>query len=382
MEKLPVIYVYSFDHKGGMQLGLLNHSRNWFLYSKIKELPEVKYTRTHSCFYIAKNVENLTLLKKHFEGSATLVNRDEGDKSPLKAQGKQVDKQNKLEKVAKVLTEQQQNCLQRYVKTIELRQYSPHTLKSYKAAFTKFMFAHIEQHPNDVVPEQVTNYMHRLVTENNYSESYQNVAINAIKFYYERVEGNAKLIYDLERPKKRKTLPRLLSKSEISKMFDVTRNLKHSCILQVMYGAGLRVGETVVLTLNDIDSKRKLIHVRGGKGKKDRAVLLPEKLLLDLRTYYKQYQPRKWLFEGLDGNHYSIRSVQAIVKTVSKRAGIKKRVTPHMLRHSFATHLLESGTDIRFIQSILGHGNLKTTEIYTHVSTKDIRNIKSPLDML
>ncbi len=165
-------------------------------------------------------------------------------------------------------------------------------------------------------------------------------------------------------------------------MIEAADNIKHRCILKLLYGAGLRVSEVLALTLADIDSANMLIHIRDAKGRKDRTVMLSRSLLADLRDYYLQYRPHRFLFEGRTGEAYSARSVQAVVRQIVEKAKITKTVTPHILRHSFATHLVESGTDIRYVQELLGHRSIKTTEIYTHITDISKSGIKSPLDHL
>ena len=164
-------------------------------------------------------------------------------------------------------------------------------------------------------------------------------------------------------------------------MIKCTYNIKHRCILCLLYSAGLRRGELLNLKVTDIDSKRMLIRVDGGKGRKDRFTLLGETMLQDLRRYFVKYRPNEYLFEGAMGGKYSAKSVATIVKRAAEYAGIRKRVTPHILRHSFATHLLEQGTDLRYIQSLLGHNSSRTTEIHTHVAVNNFKNIKNPLDL-
>ncbi|MDI6891080.1 MAG: tyrosine-type recombinase/integrase, partial [Thermodesulfovibrionales bacterium] len=187
-----------------------------------------------------------------------------------------------------------------------------------------------------------------------------------------------KFLYEIKRPRKDKKLPIVLSKDEVAKIINSVDNLKHRAILMLIYSAGLRVGEVVRLRIEDIDGKRMLIHIKGSKGRKDRYAMLSEKALQVLRRYWREYKPEKWLFEGARAGRYiSIRTVQKILEHTCESAGIKKDITVHTLRHSFATHLLESGTDLRYIQEILGHAHSKTTEIYTHVSTKSIGKIKS-----
>lgn len=192
-----------------------------------------------------------------------------------------------------------------------------------------------------------------------------------------------KFVYEVKRPRKDKKLPVVLSKEEVAKIISSVDNIKHRAILMLVYSAGLRVGEVVRLKPEDIDSKRMLIHIKGSKGRKDRYTLLSEKTLEVLRAYWKKYKPEKWLFGGArEGRYLSIRSVQKIFEQACKRAGIRKEITIHGLRHSFATHLLEGGTDLRYIQELLGHKDSKTTEIYTHVSTQSLGKIKSPLDSI
>ena len=207
-----------------------------------------------------------------------------------------------------------------------------------------------------------------------------NQSINAIKFFYGQILKR-KFIFDLKRPKKDKILPQILSQSEIKKIFYVTKNLKHKTILMLVYSAGLRVSEVVQLKPEHIDSKRNLIFIQGAKGRKDRISLLSIKVLEILRNYYKKYHPEKWLFEGQkEYKPISIRSVQKVFENLLKKSKIYKKIGIHSLRHSFATHLLEQGTDLRIIQELLGHKSSKTTERYAHVSKTICTEIKSPID--
>lgn len=225
--------------------------------------------------------------------------------------------------------------------------------------------------------------MRYLVMERNITESYQNQAINAIKFYYERVLGGQRKIYLIERPRRDTKLPVVFSTDEVVAILKCTQNIKHRAILMVIYSGGLRISEAANLKISDIDSKRMQIRIVSAKGDKDRYTLLSEKALNTLREYYKVYRPAQWVFEGVTGERpYSVRSIQQILKAAVKRAGINKKVTVHTLRHSFATHLLEQGTDIRYIQSLLGHASTRTTEIYTHITTSGFGKIKSPMDRL
>jgi site-specific recombinase XerD len=236
--------------------------------------------------------------------------------------------------------------------------------------------------PAKITEEQIRDYLLYLIEKRDVSISYQNQSINAIKFYYEQVLGRPVRTYYIQRPKKPKVLPNVLSEEEVLLILNKMENLKHRCIISIAYSAGLRLGEVINLKPADIDSKRNYVIVRQGKGMKDRFSLLSSKVLEMLRIYYKEYQPKEYLFEGQFGGPYSATSIHNILKSAVEKAGIRKRVTVHTLRHSFATHLLERGTDIRYIQELLGHQSSRTTEIYTHMTQKGLGKIKSPLDNL
>jgi site-specific recombinase XerD len=216
-----------------------------------------------------------------------------------------------------------------------------------------------------------------------YSHAYVNQALSAIKFLFSHVLNKEKILYEIPRPKKEKKLPNILSQDEVLAILDVISNLKHKAILYLVYSAGLRVGEVVRLKINDIDSQRMLIHIRQGKGRKDRYTVLSEITLNILRNYVKMEKPEDWLFPGgKAGSFLTERAVQKVFHKACLKANISKNVTVHSLRHSFATHLLEGGTDLRYIQELLGHKSSKTTEVYTHVTNASISRIKSPLDRM
>jgi len=206
--------------------------------------------------------------------------------------------------------------------------------------------------------------------------------INSIKFYYEVVEEMPNRFYSIERPRKKDPLPKVISAEEVQVMIQCTTNIKHRCIISLFYSSGLRRQELLDLKINDIDNKRMVINVINGKGGKDRITLLSPGVLKDLRSYFKEYRPKTYLFEGENGGQYSETSVSKIVTKARCAAKIQKKVTPHILRHSFATHLLENGTDLRTIQVLLGHSSSKTTEVYTEVAINHIKTIKSPIDLL
>jgi site-specific recombinase XerD len=240
---------------------------------------------------------------------------------------------------------------------------------------------------SDLGEKEVMDFSRYLVTDRRFSASHQNQAINAIKFYFEKVKGGEKKYYHVDRPIREKALPEVLSEEEVLLILKSIKNLKHKAILMTIYSAGLRIGELVNLKIKDIDSNRMQIRVEQAKGKKDRYTVLSEKTLEILRRYIKQERPFEYLFEGQGSRQelpvrYSTTSISAILNKAVKSVGITKNVTVHTLRHSFATHLLERGTDLRYIQSLLGHESPKTTQIYTHITTKGFDQIKSPLDGL
>lgn len=263
-----------------------------------------------------------------------------------------------------------------------LKNYSSHTLKTYVHMFRRFL-EYIKPLPlHKVTKAHIIKYHLWLVTDCKVSASYQNQSINAIKFYLEKVLLYPAAMYELPRPKKQKTLPMVLSVEEVSNLVAATRNTKHKAILSLIYGAGLRISECIQMQIVDIDSANMRIWVRNGKGKKDRITLLSQDLLILLRDYYKVYRPKRWLFEGPTRQQYSTSSIRQVFNRAKIKARINSKATVHTLRHSFATHLLENGVNLRYIQQLLGHSSSKTTEIYTHVCTTHLTNIKSPFDLL
>jgi integrase/recombinase XerD len=273
-------------------------------------------------------------------------------------------------------------CPEEYILKLKELRYSEKTIKTYKGLFTEFINFYHTVDIGKIDESMITRFLRYLVMERKVSSSYQNQSINAIKFYYERVLGDQRKVYKVDRPREEKRLPVVLNQDEITNLLNVTGNIKHKAILMLAYSAGLRLGELINVRLSDIDSGRMQIRVVQAKGKKDRYTLLSVKLLALINGYIAFYKPKIWLFEGATGGQYSTASVQAIMKDSLKKAGIEKKVGIHSLRHSFATHLLENGTDLRYIQILLGHASTKTTEIYTHVTTKGFDQIKSPLDNL
>ena len=278
-------------------------------------------------------------------------------------------------------------CPVDFIQKLQERRYSPQTIKTYTALFTEFINYFPDRMTDDLTEKDIKDFSRYLVMTRKVSSSYQNQAINAIKFYFEKVKGGPRTFYAIDRPQREKILPQVCSEEEVISILKCTKNLKHKAILTTIYSAGLRISELINLKITNIDSDRMQIRVEQSKGKKDRYTLLSPRNLKLLREYIKEYRPSYYLFEGQGSTKekpisYTARSIQAILKESARKAEITKNISVHTLRHSFATHLLEHGTDLRYIQNLLGHESSKTTEIYTHVTTKGFDQIKSPLDHL
>ena len=273
-------------------------------------------------------------------------------------------------------------ALERLRSLLKLKGYSPNTIKTYTVEFGQLLYI-LKAHPvEELSPDRIRSYLLYCTEHLHLSENHIHSRLNAIKFYFDQVLKRDNFFLEIPRPKKPSTLPRVLSQKEIAKLFEVTTNEKHLLILKLCYGMGLRVSEIVNLKLEHINSKRMQVLIAGAKGKKDRYVHLPRTVIPALRDYYKTYKPAVYLFEGQFGGKYSSRSAQAVFKNAMKKANIRKAMGIHSLRHSYATHLLEYGTDISYIQKLLGHNSIQTTQVYTHVGVKDASQIKSPLDRL
>lgn len=266
--------------------------------------------------------------------------------------------------------------------TLMLKRYSWRTIKSYKNCFRQFIRHYDDIKPSQITRKQIDAYVFGLIKERNISESHQNQILSAIKMFYGTVIAQEEKVVNLFRPKKSQKLPKVLTEQEVTYLLRAVDNLKHRCILMLVYSAGLRLGEVINLRLIELQPEQNRLFVRGGKGKKDRCTLLSDKVWALLQEYIQIHQPIEWLFEGQTGGQYSERSVQEIFTRAKTKAMINPGATVHTLRHSFATHLLEKGVDLRYIQELLGHESSKTTEIYTHITHKGWNRIKSPIDDL
>jgi integrase/recombinase XerD len=264
-------------------------------------------------------------------------------------------------------------------KEMRLRNLSNHTVKNYISHLRQYAF--FNENYTEFNLDNLKEYLYYIRDKNNCSVSYLSQAICALKFYYCQVCGLQDESFYITFPKREKKLPNILSKEEVRRIISTISNKKHLAIIMLIYSGGLRVSEAARLKIEDIYSSRRFVRVRQAKGKKDRVTLLSGVALTVLREYYNEYRPKDWLFPGQkDDWHINTRTVQIIFSKACRKARITKKATVHWLSHSFATHLLENGVDIRYIQELLGHQSSKTTEIYTHVSKKNLGKIKSPLD--
>ena len=326
--------------------------KNTELIARIKTFEDARWSASRRCWHVPDTDEN----RLHFkiELAQNLTPNEEGITS-----------------------------IDNFRKFLLSKRYSPNTITVYCDALRSFLTFYRNKSVKDITNEDVILYNNDYILKNKFSVSYQNQIVNAIKLFFRTVYEKSIQVEKIHRPKREKKLPNVLSKEEVKAILDAHSNIKHKMMLSMIYSCGLRCGELLALQPVHIDSKRNIVLLKNSKGKKDRIAPLSPKILEMLREYYKLYKPTTYLFEGqTEGTPYSDKSLQQVLKQALEKAKITKPVTLHWLRHSYATHLLESGTDLRYIQELLGHNSSKTTEIYTHVSTKSIQQIKSPFDDL
>lgn len=262
------------------------------------------------------------------------------------------------------------------------RRYSQRTVDTYMKVLHDFL-NWLDMPAGEVTSEVIREYNRIRILEKNYSASLQNQVVSALKLFYGKLQNRQIRLEEIERPVKEHRLPEVMSKEEVRRLISAIRNPKHKMMISLIYACGLRRGELLGLQPGDIDSRAGRLFIRCGKGRKDRVVVLSKRLIGMLREYYQAYRPEIWLFEGSKpGKSYSETSIQKVFVTAREAAGIRKHVTLHTLRHSYATHLLEAGTDTRYIQELLGHSSIKTTMVYTHVTGNALMNIRSPFDDL
>lgn len=273
------------------------------------------------------------------------------------------------------------NYYELFKKELTLSGLCESTQKTYIRCLKKLR-AYYKKPVSSLTTDEIKDFLYFLINSKCFSKAYINQIHAAVKFYFERVLGNKEIMNDIPRIRgPRKKLPQVLARSEVKDIINSIANLKHKCIILTIYTAGLRVSEAAQLRISDIDSKRMLIRVNQGKGQKDRYTILSNTALHYLRKYYKQYHPYKWLFNSYNReNPISRRTIQAVFSKAVEKAGIKKKVSVHTLRHSFATHLIESGIDIYHIQRLLGHSSIKTTTVYLHLRQNKTVDLHKSLD--
>lgn len=363
------------QHKG-KQVLLLKFPYDNKLISITKQLSNAAWSKTYNAWYTVYSIEILHQVKKLFADIAII------DAGILK------------EKLAKIknappnlkefnLSEEINDRIEKFKSWMRSRRYSDNTIGTYTDALKSFLKFYRNKPLIEITNDDIIKYNNEFILKNKLSASYQNQVVNAIKLFFRTIQNTTIDVDIIHRPKRPKLLPNVLSKEEIKAILEAPKFLKHKALLSLIYSCGLRCGEILRLKPEHVDAKRNILIIKQSKGRKDRIAPLSDKTITLLRTYFTAFKPTVYLFEGEKaGNPYDERSLQKVLKQCAAKAGIKKPVTLHWLRHSYATHLLENGTDLRYIQEILGHSSSKTTEIYTHVSTKSIQKITSPFDSL
>lgn len=384
-----------FIHRGKEQIGLF-FAPEPVLNNFARNIKEIRWSKTHCCWYLPLNKENYRLisvsfgndveidagllkvfLEKRKEAEATVVD-------DLEVSEKRIIK-SIAATTAFTLSQANLKALGRFIDHLKLKAYSPSTMKTYRNEFMQLL-QKLQSTPVDTLkPDDLKRYMLYAMEKEGISENTAHSRLNALKYYFEQVLGREQFFWEIPRPKKKILLPTVFSQDEVAAIIKSMKNKKHKTMLMLAYSAGLRVSEVVSLKTYDIDSKRMTIFISQAKGKKDRVASLSPVLLVMLREYALQYKPDKrgYLFEGSNkGSPYSTRSLQEVIQLAKNKAGILKPGSIHSLRHSFATHLIEKGTDVTMIQKLLGHNDIKTTLRYLHTSNKDLLKIISPLDDL
>jgi len=364
LSNLPKVVLAHKTHRKELKI-LIQFDYNQQLINTLKSTPHIYWSKSLACWYTSASPENLTILENLFKNIAQL------DTSKL----------SKKQLFTRNLSEPEKKLLNGFYLYMKGKRYSESTLKTYTFFIADFINFHSKKAWSDLDNRNVELFIEKVFIERNYSISSQRQFISALKIfttYYPSTKIND---IELTRPKKSKKLPSVLSQEEVLRIISVTTNLKHRAIITLLYSCGLRISELINLRLKDFHLERKQLIVKSGKGRKDRYVSLAESFIPLLKNYYYSYKPKEFFVEGIQAEKYSASSVRAFLKKSCKKASIHRAVTPHTLRHSYATHLLENGVDIRYIQSLLGHSRPETTMIYTHVKRKDLIQIQNPLDV-
>lgn len=349
---------------------LLKFQKNQTLMSLVRNIPNCKWSKTIGAWHIPDSpVGKKDLLGLTVKG----INVHWSDQQMLATMAIAVPDD---------LSDQTIQNLSLFRRYMVQRRYSENTIRHYVEAVKTFL-GFTGKPVSEITNADMERFNLDYVIKHRYSSSFQNQVINAVKLFFRRIHSVEFNVEKVERPRRKHRLPNVLSKEEVKLIITSPANIKHRAMLSLIYACGLRRSELLSLKPHDVDSKRGVLVIRQAKGNKDRIVPISDKIITMLREYYRMYKPVVWLFEGqVKGEPYSEKSIQDVLKQSVEKAKIRKPVTLHWLRHSYATHLLESGTDLRYIQELLGHKSSKTTEIYTHVSTQSIQKLRSPFDDL
>ncbi len=363
-----IFQIFKLEHRGMKCLGVKLH-RNDVRNNSLRKITSIRWSKTHCCWYGVESAKLLSDLKD--AENYGMISSDMAEP-------------NINQEIPHVnLSEEKQQNIEKLKSWMKSKRYSDNTIKVYYSAIIAFLNFFTGKASTEITQEDVICFNNEYLIAKGLSASYQNQIVNAVKLFFKVIENKNIQIELLHRPRREHRLPNVLSQQDVKTILDTHRNMKHKTMLSLIYACGLRRGELLNLIPSDIDSKRGIILIRQSKGKKDRIVPFGSNILELTREYYKQFKPQKWLFEGSKpGEKYGERSLQLILKQAVAKAGIKKPVSLHWLRHSYATHLHERGTDIRYIQELLGHNSSRTTEIYTHVSTRSLQQIRSPFEDL
>lgn len=382
-------------HRGKENIAICYPNNN-AINNVVRKLKDVKWSQTNKCWYLLlseasykaiadtlKPVAEIddSLLKQYLEKKKQVERTEISPATSATTNRKLIVPASPAWKLSK----ENLKALELLVQHLKLKAYSASTIKTYRNEFLQLLQLLKKKPVYELTVEQLKRYMVYAMEKQGISENTAHSRLNALKFYFEQVLGREKFFLEIPRPKKPVILPKLLNETELGKLFRALSNKKHKAMLFTIYSAGLRVSELANLKIGDIDSQRMQIFIARAKGKKDRYVNLSPVLLDILRRYIQEYKPKPkmYLFESEQtGTAYPTRTIQQIFTNAKNGSGIRKEVGIHSLRHSFATHLLEKGTDIKYIKELLGHFNIKTTERYLHVSKQKLVNIISPLDDL
>ena len=360
----PTIFLEEKIHRKNNQL-LIKFEYDETLISLVRTVNGASWSKSLKAWYLISTAENLSMILKLFKNVTKVDVSKISKKTPFKRD----------------LTDEQKKLLNQFYLFLKGKRYSQSTIQTYTFFIADFINFHTKIPLKELSNRAVELFIETVFMERNYSVSSQRQFISALKIFTVFCPQTKIHNLSLERPKKSRILPSVLSQEEVLRIIQYTQNIKHRAILTLLYSCGLRIGELINLKLIDFHIDRKQLIVKKGKGRKDRYVSLADSFLPLLSNYYHSYKPTIYFVEGQNGGKYSAESIRSFLRKSCKKAGIRKPVTPHTLRHSYATHLLENGVDLRYIQTLLGHSKPETTMIYTHVQRKDLMEIQNPLDV-